>query len=93
MDTYSEVHILTKVHGEPTYETLNDLKNKLKRNACSVTSDLGRGTHSHFGIVLTAVEYAAISPDPYVHPAYPSNLTIATGTAQHEATRLLTVHE
>jgi len=35
--------ILDKIHGEPTCVTLKNLKKKLKANAITVVSDLGRG--------------------------------------------------
>ena len=85
---YFEFCILTKIHGEPTYETLKAMKNQLKSNACSVTSDLGGGAHGHLGLLLTPTEYAITSPTPYVRPVHPGVLTIAQGTAHHEATRL-----
>ena len=69
VDTYFEFRVLTKAHGEPTYEKLKAIKNELKSNACSVASDLGGGTHGHLGLVLTAAEYAAISQIPYA-PRY-----------------------
>ena len=93
VDTYFELSVLTKVHGEPTYEKLKAIKNELKSNACTVTSDLGGGTHGHLGLVLTAAEYAAISATPYARPAHPGPLTIPAGTAQHEALRLRNEHK
>ena len=44
VDTYFEFPTLTKIHGEPTYFHLKELKNELKANAASVTSDLGGGS-------------------------------------------------
>ena len=93
VDTYFEFRVLTKIHGEPTYETLKAMKNQLKSNACSVTSDLGGGAHGHLGLLLTPTEYAITSPTPYVRPVHPGVLTIAQGTAHHEATRLRAEHK
>ena len=93
VDTYFKFSTLTKIHGEPTYETLKTVKNELKSNACSVTTDLGGGAHGHLGLVLNNAEYATISATPYVRPAHPGTLTITNGTAQHEATRLRTEHK
>ena len=92
VDTYFEYPTLTKIHGEPTYETLKTIKNELKSNACSVTSDLGGGANGHLGLVLTPAEYTAVSPTAYAHPVHPGNLNIAPGTAHHEATRLRAEH-
>ena len=93
VDTYFEFRVLTKIHGEPTYETLKAMKNQLKSNACSVTSDLGGGAHGHLGLLLTPTEYAITSPTPYVRPVHPGVLTIVQGTAHHEATRLRAEHK
>ena len=56
VDTYFELPTLTKIHGEPTYFQLKELKNELKSNATSVTTDLGGGGHGHLGLVLTPAE-------------------------------------
>jgi hypothetical protein len=41
-DTYFQHKVLTKVHGKPTYETLQNLSTELKAsNAGSVPSTLG----------------------------------------------------
>ena len=52
--------ILTKIHGEPTYFSLNILKQELKANASGVTWDLGGGAHGHLGLLLTPTEYLLI---------------------------------
>ena len=36
-----EFPTLSKIHGEPTYEKINELKDKLKTNASKVPSELG----------------------------------------------------
>ena len=93
VDTYFEVPTLTRIHGEPTYFKLKELKNELKSNATSVTTDLGGGANGHLGLVLTPAEYNVVSQDPYVRPVHPGALVIPAGTAQHEATRLRTDHK
>ena len=93
VDTYFEIPTLTKIHGEPTYFQLKELKNELKANATSVTSDLGGGANGHLGLVLTPAEYTTVSATAYNRPVHPGPLVIAPGTAQHEATRLRTDHK
>ena len=93
VDTYFEFPTLTKIHGEPTYFQLKELKNELKSNATSVTTDLGGGRHGHLGLVLTPTEYLAVSTTAYNRPTHPGSLTIEPGTTQHEATRLQNEHE
>ena len=54
---------LTKIHGEPTYETLHQLKNELKANASYVPTTLGGGNNGYLGVILTPAEYHRIAPD------------------------------
>ena len=60
---FFEFPVLTKIHGVPTQPSLENMKQQLMANAQSVTSDLGGGQYGHLGLVLTAVEYAELSPD------------------------------
>ena len=52
------------------------------------TTDLGRGSHGHFGLVFSPVEYATISTAPHTCPNHLGVLVIQAGTAQHKATRM-----
>ena len=64
-DSYFEHLVLTKIRGEPTYETLHHLKNELKGNASSVPTTLGGGNHGYLGMILMSAEYHRIAPvDP-----------------------------
>ena len=50
VDTYFEFKELTKIHGEPTFESLKKIKDELKANASAVTSDLGGGANGHLAL-------------------------------------------
>ena len=41
INTHFEIPALDKIHGEPSYHTLRDLKKQLKANTAQVSSDLG----------------------------------------------------
>ena len=43
VENYFIVKILSKIHGEPNFETLKTLRNQVKANAGSVTTHLGGG--------------------------------------------------
>ena len=75
-DTRFEGANLTPIRGEPTYETVHKLWNKIKVNARSVYSHLGGGTHGHLGLVLTAAHYADISNTVFTRPTHPGPLAI-----------------
>ena len=93
IDTNFEFKELTKIHGEPTYETIKTLHNQLKANASSVPSGLGGGNFGHLGLVLTPAQYALISAAPFDRPVHPGPLVIPAGTAQHAATTMKELHK
>ena len=64
--TCFEYPTLSKVQGNPSYESLQKINDELKTNASSVPCDLGGGANGHLGLVLTPVEYAFVSSTAYV---------------------------
>ena len=62
---------LPPIVGEPTYQTLKELKDQLKANAASIPTTLGGGNHGYLGLILSPAAYATISPTAFVEPAYP----------------------
>ena len=78
---------LTKIHGYPTFVTLQKLKNQLKSNARAVSSDIGDGAHGHLGLVLTPQEYASVSDTPYELSAHPGVFNIPRNADVAEAVR------
>ena len=93
INTAFEYPILDKIHGAPTFSTLNRLKKQLQANAQSVSSDLGGGAHGHLGLVLTPTEYATVSDIAYTMPAHPGSLTIPRNTDAVEAVRRRDAHQ
>ena len=80
-----EYRTLPKIHGEPDYSQLKNLKDKLRTNALKITSDLGGGAHGHLGLVLLPTEYENASATPYNKPSHPGPLTVpAAATARQE---------
>ena len=79
ISTYFENPTLSKIHGEPTYNTLRKMKNELMRNAASVPTDLGGGANGHLGLLLTPTEYLAVNATAYIRPLHPGTLNIAAG--------------
>ena len=62
---------VTKISGEPTYYTLQNLHKQIKSNAASVPSTLGGGQHGHLGLVLDPLKYKTISLVPFQRPVDP----------------------
>ena len=92
-DNFFEKAELTKIIGEPTYDTLQTLLRELKANARSVHSNLGGGTYGHLGLVISPTTYAILSTTPFVRPTHPGTLIIPPGSTQHAARTLRELHE
>jgi hypothetical protein len=60
--------VLPKIDNEPTFEDIQVTTCLLNANVISVQSMAGGGTHGHLGIIMTQVEYAAISASPWAEP-------------------------
>ena len=63
---------LTKIDGEPTYETISKISHELYTNAATLASPLGGGHHGHIGMVMKPALYSTLSAVPYVDPLEPS---------------------
>ena len=74
---------LTPIVGEPTYQTLKELKDQLKANAASIPTTLGGGNHGYLGLILSPAAYATISPTAFVEPAYPGHIHQANMNQNH----------
>ena len=57
--------------GGPKYAAIWDNHRLLTESAVSIKSPHGGGQNRHLGIVLTAKQYALISPVPFVRPTEP----------------------
>jgi hypothetical protein len=98
-DTYFQHKVLTKVHGKPTYETLQNLTTELKANAGSVPSTLGGRQNGHLGIIVSAVRYTTLAhtvpwvnpanPGPFVPPAAGTAIAPALDTRTHQICAML----
>jgi hypothetical protein len=71
---------LPKVTGEPTFEDLKIICRLLNSSAIIVSSYEDGGRHSHLGLVMTNVEYFAVTTDVLLPPEKPGPAaTIVTG--------------
>ena len=89
---YFEFLNLTKIHGEPTFDSIKTLHNELKTNSQTVPSNLGGGTHGHLGLVLNHQQYALLSDAPFIALVHPGILVIPPGTTQHMTNTLKEQH-
>jgi hypothetical protein len=81
--------VLPKIDHEPTFEDIQVTTRLLNANAISIPSMAGGGAHGHLGIIMTQVEYATISPSPWVEPFNPNAVPIIPpGTNAVDAAQL-----
>ena len=90
--TVFEFQNLTRIHGEPNFETIKKLHRELMINAQTVHSDLGGGAHGHLGLTLSPGRYALLSNAEYHQPRHPGPLAIPPGTTQHMARTMKEQH-
>ena len=91
-NTIFENPILTKIHGEPTFEGICTLHRKLMVNAQTVHSDLGGGEFGHLGLVLSPDRYTMISNAKYNCANHPGQCIIPAGTTKHMARTIRDQH-
>jgi hypothetical protein len=63
--------VLPKIEHEPTFEYIQVTTRILNENTISFPSMSGGGAHDHLGIIMTHVEYSAISAAPWAEPCNP----------------------
>jgi hypothetical protein len=85
--------VLPKIDNEPNFEDIQVTTCLLNSNAISIPSMASGGDHGHLGIIITQVEYAAISASPWVEPLNPNVIPIIpTGTNVVDAAQLARMH-
>jgi hypothetical protein len=67
---------IPKQTGTPTYESINEVHQKLKANASSIQSELGGGTHGLLGLMLRPNRYLELTGQPFVFPINPGPTTV-----------------
>jgi hypothetical protein len=86
--------VLPKIDNEPTFEDIQVTTRLLNENAILVPSVAGGGAHGHLGIIMTQVEYAAISASPWVEPYNPNDISIIPpGTNAVDAAQITRIHD
>jgi hypothetical protein len=82
--------LVTKVHGQPTYQDITTLEKELIAIAASIPTALGGGNHGHAGIISKPAKYLTMATVAFTNPPhpgiYPAALAInaAVGTRVRE---------
>jgi hypothetical protein len=79
-------HKVNKIHGIPTFETLQALQQDLQNNTASISCTLGGGAHGYLGLIMEAIAYeahagndAAGDAQPFINPVFPGDLPTLVG--------------
>ena len=84
---------ITKITGEPNYESLKNLKDELKANAASIPTTLGGGTHGYLGLILSPAAYATIAATQFIEPIYPGqHPNVPPGTSAANTSTIVRRH-
>ena len=84
---------ITKITGEPNYESLKYLKDQLKANAASIPTTLGDGNHGYLGLILSPAAYTTIAATQFVEPIYPGqHPNVPAGTSATNTSTIVRRH-
>ena len=84
---------VTKITGEPNYESLKTLKDEQKANAASIPTTLGGGTHGYLGLILSPAAYATIAATQFIEPIYPGqHPNVPAGTSAANTSTIVRRH-
>ena len=84
-DLYYEYKVLTKIHGEPTFDGLHAMFRELKANSAAVPCTLGGGANGYLGMMVDAAKYETVAPGtPFVPPVAPGRLIIVPTDTQYQ---------
>jgi hypothetical protein len=81
--------IFPKIYHDPTFEDIQVTARLLNANAIYIPSMAGGGAHGNLGIIMAQVEYATLSPSPWVEPYNPNAVPmIPPGTLAVDAAQI-----
>ena len=62
------IKTLSRIDGEPTYESINNIMQILYANAATLPTTTGGGTHGHIGLIFKPELCSTMSEIPYKIP-------------------------
>ena len=77
--------MITTIRGEPTYETIRDLQQKLLANTASVPTNMGGGQHGYLSLTLKPEVYFNLTGNIFTPPTNPGpmpNIVLGMDEAQ-----------
>ena len=93
-DLYFEQKKLSRISGEPSFTSLQQVLLELKANALSVPSQLGGGAYGFIGIIIFDPTYATLAlMTPLITPVQLGPLRVAAGDIQYQIALAKTLYE
>ena len=80
---------ITRIIGEPDYQSLDKIYKQIKANAVSIHSTLGGGNYGHLGMIVNPTTYARNSATAWIQPTHPGPLTTPNGVTKHQSNHYL----
>ena len=62
---------ILRIVGDPTYKTINELREAMYANAAAIPTTIGGGYNGHIGLPMDAEVYANVATTSYTKPAEP----------------------
>ena len=82
---------IPELHGEPTYDSITNIKTELYSNAAVIPTTLGGRQHGHIGLIMEAPLYATLSNTPFIVPQDPGPLPVFNPNIRYTAAERDTV--
>ena len=74
-----------EIFGEPTYDSITNIKSELFSNAAVIQTTLGGGQHGHIGLIMQPALYANLSATPFIIPQDPGPLPVFNPNIRYTA--------
>ena len=85
---------VTKIEGEPSYQSLRTLEIELIQNASSIFTELGGGNHGYLGLLLEATKYLEITGHDFNQHSNPGLIPIfLDNPTQPQITQINATHK
>ena len=93
-DLYFQFKELTPLHDEPTFVTLQTLRQQMKSNTSSIPTSLGGGGHDFIQIRLSMASYTTLARTRLLlAPTHPGTLIVPASSTQYEISLFKTKHK
>ena len=76
---------LPLLHGEPTYEAINDMMQRMYGNVATINTPLGGSSHWYLELIMKETLYATLLEMPFIVPQDPGPLPVCNPNQTYTA--------